>query len=152
MARKKKADIQCTAQARAGRHPNQLELNQQTSASAEDSVTSNKNTLPPSPSHSSPTNDITPVDGPVFDDDDTWDFGFELEELDGQELIDSFEKQDTHQTNQERKILAAYDIILEPKPEKEWVVAEKNRALGYDKCSKRSQQKRTKKADRKSVV
>ena len=50
MARKKKADIQRAARARAGRHPNQLELNQRTSASAEESVTSNENTPPPSPS------------------------------------------------------------------------------------------------------
>ena len=63
MARKKKADIQRAARARAGRHPNQLELNQQTSASAEESVISNENNPPPSPSRSSPTNDVTPVDG-----------------------------------------------------------------------------------------
>ena len=40
-------------------------------SSAKESITSNKKPPPSLPLCSSPTNDITPVDGPVFDNDDT---------------------------------------------------------------------------------
>ena len=83
----------------------------------------------------SPSHEI----GTLLDDED------EIEELDGDELLESLCLQDEHNSRVFKKFEHAYDIILKPKSKKEWEVVEKNRGLGYNGLSKRSRQRHERK-------